>query len=123
MRQILLSLIEQYTSAQDQRYSKSLFSILSSPVALDCFEYVLSHLPDAEPIDPRLRRPIDALNLSERACRALTDCAPSRRVRTVGELIALSDRELLRYRGIGEKTLAEIRKKTEVFLLPVAPQA
>lgn len=116
MRQTLLSLIEQYTSTQDLRYSEELFSTLSSPVVLDCFEYVLSHLSDESPADPRLSLPIDALDLSAHARRTLTECAPARVVRTIAQLAALSDKDLLRYRGIGEKTLAEIRSKLTAFL-------
>jgi DNA-directed RNA polymerase subunit alpha len=58
-----------------------------------------------------LSRPIAVLNLSVRS----GNCLDAARVTTVGELVALRESELLRFRSFGKTSLHEVQRKLAEF--------
>jgi len=54
-----------------------------------------------------LSRPVSVLNLSVRA----SNCLEAARIATIGQLVAHSEAELLRFRSFGKTSLSEVQKK------------
>jgi hypothetical protein len=64
---------------------------------------------EAARIKALLRRDVDDLELTARARNALRGA----RIRTVGQLVRKTEREVLRFRNLGKKSLEEIRDIVE----------
>ena len=68
-------------------------------------------------LDELSDKPISALNLSVRA----NNCLEAARVATVGELVQLSEADLLRFRSFGRTSLHEVQRKLSELGLGLVP--
>jgi len=58
-------------------------------------------------LEQKLGQPVESLDLSVRA----SNCLSSQKIDTIGQLVAMSDDELLKVRSFGKTSLREIRRK------------
>ena len=63
----------------------------------------------------KLAMPISSLDLSIRA----SNCLESEGIQTVGELVAKSEEELLKFKNFGRTSLREVEKKLEGLELKI----
>ena len=66
-------------------------------------------------LDEKLAMPISALDLSIRA----SNCLETEGVQTVGELVAKTEEELLKFKNFGRTSLKEVEKKLEALGLAI----
>ncbi len=64
---------------------------------------------DREALLAKLALKIDEIELSVRS----TNCLAGANIRTIGELVLISEQEMLRFRNFGKKSLSEIKAKLE----------
>ena len=65
--------------------------------------------PDSEELRQKLEQPVSALELSVRAY----NCLDGEDIKTIGELVAWKESDLLKVRNFGKTTLVEIKAKLE----------
>lgn len=58
-------------------------------------------------LEAKLNKPVSALDLSVRA----SNCLEAANIRTIGELVSMSEEEILQIRNFGKTTLDEVKKK------------
>jgi DNA-directed RNA polymerase subunit alpha len=89
----------------------------------EAFEAPTSHvapgvdapIAEAGGADEKLSMPISALDLSIRA----SNCLEAEGIQTVGELIAKTEEELLKFKNFGRTSLREVEKKLEALGLSI----
>lgn len=89
----------------------------------DVFDVAPTHSPaasenavaDTSGSDEKLSTPISALDLSIRA----SNCLEAEGIQTVGDLIAKTEEELLKFKNFGRTSLREVEKKLEVLGLSI----